>query len=163
MSKSATSSANGASRIHTLWIEYGAALWALVFVLLHVAWAFGWYIGLDAGEARKAFERGWFLAYDLIAAGLCLLAVAVALALVRSWGRKMSRRLLVAAVWSCAVILLLRGGAGAVNAVYLAIVGGSFTPLFSFWDWWFCLGALFFAASAWRFSRRAARISATNG
>ena len=63
------------------WIEYGAALWALIFAVLHVAWAFGWYIGLDEEPARKAFERGWFLAYDLIAAGLCVLAVAVALAL----------------------------------------------------------------------------------
>lgn len=145
-----------------LWIEYGAALWALVFALLHVAWAFGWYIGLDEKAAREAFARNWFLAYDLAAAGLCFLAVAVALAPVQSWGRKLPRALLIADVWACAVILLLRGAAGATGAIRLAIVGGSFAPLFSFWDWWFCLGAGLFAASAWRFTLRAGRFSETN-
>ena len=50
------------NRAQSSWIEYLAALWAFVFALLHVAWAFGWYIGLDEGMAREAFARGWFLA-----------------------------------------------------------------------------------------------------
>jgi hypothetical protein len=74
----------------------------------------------------------------------------------------MPRRLLVAAIRGCAVILMSRGGAGAVYAGYLAIVEGSYVSLFSFWGWWFCLGAILFAASAWRFSRSPAGVSATN-
>ena len=65
----------------------------------------------------------------------------------------MPRTLLNVIVWSCAAILILRGGAGAIDAFRLAVVGNSLAPLFSFWDWWFFLGAGLFAASAWRFRR----------
>lgn len=163
MIESITSTANNPKREKSFWIEYAAALWALNFAALHIVWAMGWYVGLDEGMAREAFARGWFLAYDLIAAGLCFLAVAVALAPVQSWGRKIPRALLNVVAWTCAVILILRGGAGAINAIYLAVVGNSLAPIFSFWDWWFCLGAGLFAASVWRFTRGAVRFPATNG
>jgi hypothetical protein len=65
--ESAAPTANRPNHKKGFLIEYGATLWALIFGLLHVAWALGWYIGLDAEMARKAFEHGWFLAYDLIA------------------------------------------------------------------------------------------------
>ena len=58
---------------------YAAALWSLIFAALHVAWALGWYVGLDQESARQAFQRRWFLVYDLIAAALCVVAFAVAL------------------------------------------------------------------------------------
>lgn len=144
----------GSAKSKNPWIEYGAALWAFAFACLHIAWSFGWYPGLDAESARKAFARSWFFTYNLIAAGLCFLAVAVALAPIQSWGRKIPRAFLKAVARACAVILALRGGAGALGAIYFAIVGNSFAPLFSFWDWWFCLGAGLFAASAWRFTRQ---------
>ncbi len=137
----------------SFWIEYSAALWALIFAALHVAWAMGWYIGLDSESMKKAFERRWFLIYDLIAAGLCFLAVALALALVQSWGRRLPRLLLSVTAWTCATILALRGAAGVVKAVYLAAVGNSLSSVLSFWDLWFCLGAGLFAASVWRFRR----------
>lgn len=141
------------TREKSFWIEYGAALWALIFAALHVAWAMGWYIGLDAESMKKAFERRWFLIYDLIAAGLCVLAVALALALVQSWGRRLPRSLINVTAWTCAAILALRGVAGVVKTVYLAAVGNSLSSVLSFWDLWFCLGAGLFAASVWRFRR----------
>jgi hypothetical protein len=81
------------------WFGYGAALWALIFSLLHVVWAAGWYVGLQAEEARKAFDQPWFLAYDLIVAGICAFGVVVALALVQPWGRRLPRRLVGLLAW----------------------------------------------------------------
>lgn len=142
------------SREKNSWIAYSAALWALIFAALHVAWALGWYVGLDAESAQKAFERGWFLAYDLIAAGLCAAAVAVALTLVQSWGRHLPRSLVNVLAWGVAGILALRGAAAVVQAIYLlASVGSSVSSVFSFWDAWFCLGAGLFGWSAWQFRR----------
>ena len=141
------------SREKSFWIEYGAALWALIFAALHIAWAFGWYVGLDAESASKAFERGWFLAYNLIAAGLCAAAVAVALALIQSRGKRFPRSLLNVLAWSVAGILTLRGAAAVVTALYFAAVGRSISSVFSIWDAWFCLGAILFGASVWRFRR----------
>ncbi len=142
------------TREKSFWIEYGAALWALIFTALHVVWAMGWYIGLDAESARKAFERGWFLAYDLIAAGLCLFAVAVALALFQPWGRRLPRSLISVPAWGCAGILVLRAGAGVTHLAFLAATAdNNVSSALSFWDLWFCLGAGLFAASVWRFWR----------
>lgn len=138
---------NGGQEINL--IEYLAALWALIFGFLHIAWAFGWYLGLDAAAAQTAFERSWFLAFDLIAAFLCFVAAGLVIIRLRSSFPPSASRFL---IWSCAVILTLRGAAGAVNAVRASIIGGSIAPLFSFWDWWFCVGAFLFAASARRFS-----------
>jgi hypothetical protein len=54
------------------WAGYAAALWALIFAVLHVVWAMCCYIGLDQGLSRKAFQQRWFLIYDLVVAGLCV-------------------------------------------------------------------------------------------
>lgn len=131
------------------WIEAVAAFWALIFALLHVVWAMGWYIGLNPEAARKAFARSWFLAYDLIAAGLCFLGAAVAL--IKFWGRRLPRLLAGILVWTCAGILALRGLAGVVKAVYLLAGEENVSTAISFWDAWFCLGGILFGASALRF------------
>jgi len=154
MIDTATPMPNSTNRAKRPWIEYGAALWALIFAVLHVVWAMGWYIGLDADAARKAFERGWFLAYDLIAAGLCLLGVGLALALIQSWGRRLPRSLISVLAWGCAGILALRAGASVIHLAFLAAAGNNVWSVLSFWDAWFCLGAILFAVSVWRFWRQ---------
>ena len=153
MIETATPMSDGTNRAKRPLLEYGAALWALIFAALHISWAMGWYIGLDAESARKAFERRWFLAYDLIAAGLCVLGAGLALALIQSWGRRLSRLLIGVLAWGCAGILILRAGAGVIYLAFLAAVGNNISSVLSFWDWWFCLGAGLFAASVWRFCR----------
>jgi len=104
-------------------VKYGAALWALIFALLHIAWAAGWYVGLPAEKAREAFQKPWFLAYNLIAAGMCAVAVPLALALTQQWGRRLPVRLLIFAGWSVAGILALRGVAGVIKMAYLTAIG----------------------------------------
>jgi hypothetical protein len=51
------------------------------------------------------------------------------------------------------VVLALRGGAGAAQTLYLAATGRNVLQIYRLWEAWFCLGALLFAVSAWRFWR----------
>lgn len=135
------------------WAAYTAAVWALIFAVLHVVWAFGWYVGLDQESAQQAFQRRWFLVYDLVVAALCLLGVAVALALVQPWGQRVPRWLVGTFAWSGTGLLLLRGGAGAIQTTYLAATGRGWSLRSMFWESWFCVGAILFGLSAWRFWR----------
>ncbi len=140
-------------RVAGAWAGYGAALWALVFTLLHVIWAAGWYVGLQQDQARKAFQKTWFLVYDLVIAGMCGLAVVVALALVQPWGQRVPRRLLSMLAWCGTGLLVLRVGGGFVETAYLMVVGKyTFEPM-HLWDFWFCLGAVLFGLCLLRFRR----------
>jgi hypothetical protein len=132
-------------------VGYGAALWALIFAALHLAWAMGWYVGLDHESARQAFQRRWFLVYDLVAAGLCVLAFAVALALVQPWGRRLPYSLVSLLALGGTGLLALRGAAGVAQGVYLATAGGNWPNVAAFWDVWFSVGAIQFGISAWQF------------
>lgn len=134
-------------------VGYGAALWALVFALFHFVWAAGWYVGLPSEGLREAFERPWFYAYNLVAAGLCAVAVPLALALTRRWEREFYIRLFGFFGWSIAIILALRGIAGVINFAYLGITGNDIANPMFLWDVWFCLGGLLFGLAAWNFRR----------
>jgi len=68
-------------------------------MVFHIIWAAGWYVGLDAEQAQKAFAKPWFMAYDLVVAGMCAFAVPVTLGLVQPWGRRLPRRLLGVFAW----------------------------------------------------------------
>ena len=135
------------------WTGYAAALWALIFAVLHVIWATGWYVGLDPELSRKAFEQRWFLIYDLVVAAVCALAVFVALALVHPWGARLPRVLVVGLAWCGSALLVLRGGAGVAQTLYVAATGASVLVAYRLWEVWFCVGAVLFGASTWRFSR----------
>jgi hypothetical protein len=141
------------------WVGYGAALWALIFSAFHVVWATGWYIGLSEAPAKGAFQQRWFLLYDLIIAGMCAVGVFVALALVLPWGRRLPRALLGLVAWSGIGLLVLRAGAGVVQAAYLAARGKFPRDPMMLWEVWFCLGAFLFSLSLWRFQRVSASIS----
>jgi NADH dehydrogenase len=135
------------------WAGYAAASWALIFAALHVVWAAGWYVGLDQESARKAFHQRWFLVYDLVVAGLCVVGVSVALALVRPWGRRWPRSLAGGLAWTGTAVLALRGGAGAAQAAYLAATGQRIAAISGLWQLWFCLGAVLFGLATVRFWR----------
>jgi hypothetical protein len=89
--------------------------------------------------------------YDLVAAGLCLVAFAVALALVQKWGRRLPSSLLGILAWGGTGLLALRGGAGIAQDVYLAAIGRNLPDAAALWDVWFGLGAILFGISAWQF------------
>jgi hypothetical protein len=139
------------------WGGYAAALWALIFAAFHIVWATGWYIGLDAEQARIAFAKTSFFVYDLVVAGMCAFAVSVALALAMPWGRRLPRRLVGLFAWVGTGLLMLRSMGSMVYTVYL-IATGQFVVLierWSLWELWFYLGAALFSLSLWRFWRRA--------
>jgi Protein of unknown function (DUF3995) len=144
------------------WFGYAAALWALIFAALHVAWALGWYVGLDHESARQAFQRRWFLVYDLVAAGLCMVAFAVALELARRWRPTPPHLLIGKLAWAGTALLAFRGGAGVAQDVYLASFGGNLRAAAVLWDVWFCVGAMLFGISAWQFRRAAREVERTD-
>jgi hypothetical protein len=140
-------------RFRESWVGYAAALWAMIFAALHIIWATGWYIGLNQELSQKAFQQRWFLIYDLVVAGMLILAVSVALAFVRPWGMRLPRLLVGGLAWSGAALLVLRGAAGVAQAVYLLASGQNILVVYRLWEVWFCLGAFLFGLGAWRFWR----------
>jgi SAM-dependent methyltransferase len=140
------------------WAGYAAAAWALIFGVLHLVWAAGWYIGLPEAFARQAFQDTRFLVWDVVAGGLCLLAVPVGLAVAQPWGRRVSRRLVGLLAWGVTALLGLRGAAGAAQAVYFTAIGRKFRhPAMLWWEAWFCLGAILFGLGTWAFWRASRR------
>lgn len=113
---------------------------------MHTAWAAGWYVGLPAEQARKAFQRIWFWTYNFTVAVLCGLGVIVALSLVRPVGRRLTRKVLSTLALCGTGLLFLRGVAGVTKTIYLTLVVGSDAlNLAALWDAWFCLGAVLFS------------------
>ena len=141
-------------------VEHVAALWALVFAAFHFIWAAGWYVGLDRVAAREMFAVPWKLAYDLVAGALCVVGVAVALALAHPWGRRLPRRLVGGLAWTGTGLLILRGGGGALQGLYWALSGRDVIQRSSIWELWFCLGAVLFWISVRRYWRATAPANA---
>ena len=119
---------------------------------MHVIWATGWYIGLNQEFARQAFQQRWFLVYDLIVAGICAIAVIVALALVQRWGQRLPFWLVSLLAWTGAVLLSLGTVVGMLRTIYLAYANGEMIGI-PFGNVWTCLGAVLFGVVAWRFGR----------
>jgi hypothetical protein len=136
------------------WLAYAAAGWALVFAGFHIVWAAGWYIGLDPVQAAAAFAVPWKLAYDLVVAGMCIVAVPVVLALAMPWGRRVPRRLLSTLAWTGTGLLVLRAVASLIEAVYLLLVGRFSLRDLGVWEPWFYLGATLFGINVWRYWRQ---------
>src|SRR5262245_444616 len=111
--------------------------------------------GLEPEMARKAFQRTWFLVYDLIIAGMCLLGILLALALIQPWGRRLPRWLLGSVGWCAVGLLLLRSGGSMIQMIYWIVTGRGrnlFHPMF-LWELWFYIGAVLFSFSFWKFRR----------
>lgn len=105
------------------WVAYAAALWACVFATFHIIWAAGSYPLLDDEQTRVAFATPWKWAFDVVVAGICVVAVPVALAPVMSWGQHVPRRLIYTLAWIGTTLLILRAVASLFQAGYLVAVG----------------------------------------
>ena len=134
-------------------VAYAAALWALIFAIFHVVWACGWYVGLDPAQARLAFRKPLFFAWDLVVAVMCAVGAVVALAPVRPWGRRLPLRLLRFAAWTGTVLLVLRAAASVIQVTYLAITRRLTAAHILTWEPWFWVGAVLFSVITWRFWR----------
>jgi len=136
------------------WPAYSAAVWALVFGAIHLAWALGWRAGLTPGQARNADSSPMFVVYALAVVVLCALAVIVALGLARPRPPRSERgaRLLSVAAWAGSGVLLLRAAGSIVPALTSLVAGRSLLWILP-WEPWFWLGAALFGASTWRYHR----------
>jgi hypothetical protein len=135
------------------WAAYGAAIWASIFAVFHIVWAAGWYPLLDADQTRIAFAVPWKWTFDVAVAGMCVIAIPVALAPVTSLGQHVSRPLVFGLAVTGSVLLVLRSTASLVQVGYL-LATGRFAGM-GIWEPWFYLGAVLFGLSTWR-SRRVA-------
>jgi hypothetical protein len=121
-----------------------ASLWSLIFAAVHLLWACGWYVGLDAVAAAAAFDRPWFLAYDVVVAVACLIA-ASAFGVVAANHRGRFRAAAHAIIVLATVVVAARAvtGIGALAWRGSGLAGA----LASGWDVWFVLGAILFGAA----------------
>jgi Protein of unknown function (DUF3995) len=147
---------------------YGAAAWAILFAAMSAFWALGGTLGLETlGNEieREARERDSdTIALVWVTAGLKLIGAALALALVRPWGRFLPWRPLVVANWIVGLGLIAYALANFVQhgLMKTGVVDtpeglGSYAAGWhlGFWDpFWFLGGVLFIAAA-----RRAGRAS----
>lgn len=146
---------------------YAACAWALSFAALSFYWAAGGTFGAETigpALASLALARDpQFVAILWITGVLKVVAGLLALALVQSWGRLISRWLLLIAGWGASAALILYGGASFVQ--HALMVAGTITiPAglgataarwhLLLWDPWWLLGGLLFAAATWGYSRR---------
>ncbi|MBA2277702.1 MAG: DUF3995 domain-containing protein [Chloroflexia bacterium] len=150
---------NGGTR-WVAWAAYAAAAWALIFAAPHFWWALGvsWAFPGDAEVFERAFDRTWWLVYDLVVGLLCLVGAGVVLALVQPWGRALPTRfarLVRPAAWSGSVLLLLRGALGVASMLWSLLSGASdeFHPWSYVIEPWFLVGGILFGLAAC-FSRR---------
>lgn len=136
---------------------HAASVWSVLFGAIHVVWALAYYYWPAFGRVtlgrnfESMFSRPGFLAYDIVVAGLFVLAGTLALAVVRPWGAGVPRWILSAGLWTAAVLLGLRGAAGVVAD--LLVVSGVLPGTLTRWvvyDFWFLLGGILFGALAWR-------------
>ena len=137
-----------------LGIAAAAAVWSFVFAVFHCLWAAGWYVGLDPVQARAAFARPTFLAYDLVVALMCIIAVPLSLALAMPWGRQVPRRLLLWLAWAGTTLLMLRAVASLGQAGYELITGRFTLDRMGVWEPWFWVGAGLFASNLWLYRRQ---------
>ena len=138
-------------------IVYAAAAWAFTFGIFHFIWAMGWYVGLDAKEAEKAFAKPLLYAFNLLIAAMCALAVPIALVFVRPSEKRKLHKFVSALAWTGAILLVLRSTASIVQTVYLLV-----TQQFSgelrvvVWEVWFYCGAILWGLTVWHFALRQA-------
>ena len=126
------------------WLNYAACLWALMFAAPHVWWALGFPAGFPGGLARGRANHHlmmttWRYYFDLAVIFLSILAIFVALALIRTWGRTIPFWILRIMAYIASAMLTLRGVAGWIH-------DGSSDPV-----WWptFLVGGILFGSVAW--------------
>ncbi len=146
---------------------YAAAAWAFVFAAMSFSWALGgrWSVGTQAVAIQEQVDDPDFVTLLWVTGLLKVVAGGIALALVRRFGRRIPRRVLLVLAGGTAAILLLYGGLGWLQAV-LWETGAHDIPAevgptaarwkLVFWDpFWFLGGVLFlWAAVEFRRSER---------
>ena len=171
----------------TTWPAFAAATVAAVFALVSLYWAAGGMAGMGTlgGEIERLGRARdpELVAATWVAAVLKALGALLALALVRPWGRRLPRRLLLVTAWAGAVVLTVYGvlQTAAVALIYFGVSDdtqelsrGALRWRMLLWEPWFLVWGLLLGLAAWHYGRaggqppsssitsRASRLGATN-
>ncbi len=144
-------------RRRAAWAAYAACAWALVFAVVHLYWGLGGTAGLPPG--LSVFDNTALFVIDLVAIPLCLIGALLALALVRPWGERFPRWMLLSAAWGATALFVAHALPTVVDAVVLALGlrAEGLAPidrfsLFLYEPYWL-LGGILFGAAAWQYMR----------
>jgi hypothetical protein len=150
----------------SVWPAYAAFLWGLLFAGISFYWGCGGRTGLDtvggAIERRALDGDAAIYAAVWVTGVLKLVGAALALALVRPWGRRLPRRLVLVPAWIAAVGLTLYGGLLELgNALVAGHVVKQSAPIdwkalwwhLAVWDSSFLVWGILFALALRRFRR----------
>lgn len=148
------------------WPAYAAAALAFAYAAVSFYWGLGGTALLDTvgGEIERLTRSGGAAAFALAwGAGVVkVLGGVLALALVRPWGRRVPRQLLLVLAWAGAAVLILYGGTLVVAAALVeadvldAPASADHRALrwhLWLWDMWFLVWGVLLALAAWQFSR----------
>ncbi|MBO2453601.1 DUF3995 domain-containing protein [Actinomadura barringtoniae] len=137
---------------------YAAAAWGVLFSLVHVYWLAGGRAGLPNGQS--IFDNAPLLVIDVIAIPVSAVAAALALALVRPWGERFARRMLLTAAWGATAVMIVHALPSVVDWAALAVGAKSSGDLTAeerfatfLYEPWFMAGGLLFALAALTFQR----------
>ena len=107
--------------------------WAALFTAAHIYWYAGGKVGLgDAPDSIPGWPHnifGWV--FTVVVLVMFLVGMAAPYSMLRPWGERVPRRLLVLLLWIGCVVLVLRGGAGVLDDLIrdLGISSGGLTGL----------------------------------
>jgi len=158
----------------TAWVAYAACGWAFLFAAPSFYWAAGGPVGMGTlGPGIAAMARDpWFVVLVWATGVAKVLAGLLALALVRPWGRRIPRWILLVGAWGGGMLLLFHGGDFVVQGA-LALGGvvdvSESTPRavirwYTFlWGPYFLVGGILFCAAAWHHHRKSRRQRAKLG
>jgi len=140
---------------------YAAAAWGVLFSLVHVYWLAGGRAGLPNGQS--IFDNTPLLIIDVVAIPVSAIAAALALALVRPWGERLPRRMLLAGTWGATALMIVHALPSTVDWAALAVGAKSSSELTAeerfatfLYEPWFMAGGVLFglAALAFQLGRR---------
>ncbi|MEV5568432.1 DUF3995 domain-containing protein [Spirillospora sp. NPDC052269] len=95
---------------------YMAFAWVMVFIAWHVVWAF---TGLPSPDPSDHHGTARIVAtvFEIVVLIMTAVGVAVPLALVQEWGRRIPRWMLVTALWIGFALLIVRGVSGVADSI----------------------------------------------
>jgi hypothetical protein len=149
------------------WAGYTAFVVGFLYTLVSLYWVIGGTALLDTlggklEEMARAREPG-LIAIVWVTVALKLAASVLGLALVQSWGRRLSRWMVLTAAWAATIVLVLYGGSLVVGQ--LAVEAGllhapasidwkAFRWHLYLWDPWFLVWGILLGAAITSRSRR---------
>ena len=158
------------------WAGYATFGWTVVFIAFHVYWFMGGRLGFgdapDPIPGRRSSVVGW--TFNVVVLAMFAAGLIVPLALVRSWGRKIPRWMLLALAWLGCAVLVVRGSAGIVGSLlratsvlprgltglsYEQTLGEAHPSAYTLWsgtaiDAYFLIGGILFRLAARSYQRR---------